>query len=65
MGTIFVVLAYYSDGSDRGADTVLCSFVTREAADRFVELATLTNPSKQICVVEVPVEPNPTPGGLK
>lgn len=54
---IWVLLSYYSDGSDMGKETVLAAFSHESRANRFVELANATMPSKKLEVVCVEVEP--------
>lgn len=56
MDTVFIVLAWYGDGSLMGAETVLAAFKLRSAADRFVELVEKSGPSKQLTVVAMSVE---------
>lgn len=57
MDTVFIVLAWYGDGSANGAETVLACFKTRTAADRFVELADKIHPTKTLAVVPMSIEP--------
>ncbi len=54
---VWVVLGYYSDGSDRGRQTLLAAFKTQRAAERLKELVDQTTPSKTIEVVPMELEP--------
>lgn len=53
---VFVVLAWYSDGSSQGPETVIAVFRTRTAAERFVDLATTLHPSKQLGIAPMGFE---------
>lgn len=56
MDFAFIVLGWYSDGSLMGPSTVVATFRTQTAADRFVALAKTLSPSKELAVVVAEIE---------
>ncbi len=53
---VWVVLAYYSDGSAKGRETLLAAYSSQSSAERFKELCEQTHPIKIIEVVVMQLE---------
>jgi len=54
---IYVVLAYFEDGSLMGAETVIAAYKTQEDAERFKAIAERASPMKTIAIAGVRLEP--------
>ena len=53
---VYVVLAYHSDGSGLGEETVLAVYRDKQRAERVIALMTKVGSHKELCIAERGIE---------